>query len=422
VLYPGAVETRCEGPDIVKWDEGASGERLRAEADMLRRAAHPGVVQLRGSGPTPGGGWSIRLLRVDGQDLREPSGWSLEEGVGFGVAAATTVADLHDLGIVHRRLTADHLLVDERGRPVLCGFARAVCADGPMLASMKAEDTALLARSIREHLPHPLPRRLARILDRAGAPSQRRPPTARQLAGALATAVPGNRLPDRGARASRTDRSPRNGDPTPAGSTPGAGPCPVPAGASPDPSLDPSVGPSETAAPPGSPAGDARRPPLRSRSGVVVAAAMVMVASTLVAVVSVPLLVHPSSPSGRRKVATGTTVGCPRADEGCGPVKLVGSILTTPAGTFRIGGDGDVVVLGRWTCRAIALPALLQSRTGRVWIFNRWATATAAAVAEPVGTVPGARSLRVVPGRRGCDGLATVASSGRSVTLDLPRS
>ena len=51
---------------------------------------------------------------------------------------------------------------------------------------------------------------------------------------------------------------------------------------------------------------------------------------------------------------------------------LAEGILSTDAGRYRIGSPGDTVVLGRWDCGPIALPALLHPGTGQVWVFDRW--------------------------------------------------
>ena len=70
---------------------------------------------------------------------------------GLVVALATTVADLHDLGVAHTRLTAEHVLLDHAGRPVLCGFGDAVVAadTGPLPVAVRAVDVAALGSLLR---------------------------------------------------------------------------------------------------------------------------------------------------------------------------------------------------------------------------------------------------------------------------------
>lgn len=116
---------------------------------MLRAAAHPGVVAVVGErwldegdggfdgggvgGGVDGGGAGFELeLAVAGTrtaaDVRG-DGWVGASGVagvaGLVAALATTVADLHQLGIVHGRIRPEHVVIDGTGRPVLCGFGGA---------------------------------------------------------------------------------------------------------------------------------------------------------------------------------------------------------------------------------------------------------------------------------------------------------
>ena len=79
-----------------------------------------------------------------------------------------------------------------------------------------------------------------------------------------------------------------------------------------------------------------------------------------------------------------------------------------PAGRYAIGQPGDVVVMGRWGCGPTAFPAVLRPGTGDVWTFDSWATSADPVVGRFVGRVASAWSLRVVPGRSGCDGLEIV--------------
>ncbi len=110
---------------------------------MLTLAAHPGVVTLA-EGPVRSGGWTVvRTRGVRGRPLAAMDELSASEVAGLGAAVATTVADLHDAGITHGRLTADHILVDTAGRPVLCGFAQATAAASSPAAAVAADVTAL---------------------------------------------------------------------------------------------------------------------------------------------------------------------------------------------------------------------------------------------------------------------------------------
>lgn len=125
---------------------------------------------------------------------------------GLLAAVATTVADLHAMGVVHGRIEPSHVVVDGVGRPVLCGFG------GPEPTAVgpgPADDVAAVGRLI-DHLlgpeaePEPIPdrrwirrpwagydrRALQLLADRATHEDPARRPTARALANAIIEAVP----------------------------------------------------------------------------------------------------------------------------------------------------------------------------------------------------------------------------------------
>lgn len=104
---------------------GPPSQRLRREAGMLRRAVHPGVVELVDDG-TDGDGASISTAFVGGGTLADfAAGADLRLVVRALAAVATTLADLHDRGITHGRVTSDHILMADDGYAVLCGLAEA---------------------------------------------------------------------------------------------------------------------------------------------------------------------------------------------------------------------------------------------------------------------------------------------------------
>jgi len=194
------VDLDDEGPVVVKSATGAAVERLTRERRLIERTVHPGVVSLAGP---PGGDPAELRTRYAGEPVERWTG-SLAAVAGLGAAVASTLADLHDLGIVHGRLDATHILIGEDGRPRLCGLSHPGGA-------APADDVAALAE-VLDHLVEHAPterRRLLRLGHRAGGdrralhqvvdratdtiPTRR--PTARALAEALLAAVPGARLP-----------------------------------------------------------------------------------------------------------------------------------------------------------------------------------------------------------------------------------
>ncbi len=378
VLISGilAIRKAAESP--------ADAERLEREREWLGRAAHPGVVATLPAG----GDGSICTREVGARTLRDCGALPPAELAGLGSAAATILADLHDLGIAHGAPTGDHVLIDDAGRPVLCGLGDAADAD----AVRTARDVRLLAEALAAQLAERAPRTLRRVLRRATAPD--RPLAARTLATRLARAVPEPRLPAVGG--SRR-----------AGVGPGA--------ASPLPE-DP-AGPQDPPVPrrgvsinvrPGGAGRWVRRP------GVLAGAT---VAGLLVAVGIGSWVTAWPAVQGRgtgqqatvRRPPPAPGVPCPAADAGCGPLRLRHGVFTAHGGRWTLSAPGDVVVLGRWTCGP-ALPAALDRRDGSVWVFSRWGVATGRLAAE----VPGATSLRVVPRRGGCDELVLVVAGRRT--------
>ena len=116
---------RHEGTLLAAKEPGDDGpDGLRAEADLLRRAQVPGVVELVGisEGERP-----ALLTRWVGPrstaDLPVPL--APDRAVALTLAVASTVGRLHRAGIVHGHLDPTHVLLDAGGRPVLCGFGGA---------------------------------------------------------------------------------------------------------------------------------------------------------------------------------------------------------------------------------------------------------------------------------------------------------
>ncbi|HEX9546531.1 MAG TPA: hypothetical protein VF942_04290, partial [Acidimicrobiales bacterium] len=155
------VTKRGETPD--------EAERVRREAEVLAVARHPGVVELVGS---EGGSLTLRLVEA-AADL---AALSRTELLAVAASVATTLADLHDIGVVYGGHLEEHVLLDREGRPVLCSFGQA----GSDQAA-PADDVAALGLLFADVLS-PLPPALARAMH----PNPKRRPTARALANALA--------------------------------------------------------------------------------------------------------------------------------------------------------------------------------------------------------------------------------------------
>lgn len=200
------TERGSDGLEVVKIaDVEVDRRRLRHEATLLARAAHPGVVEVVSTRPG-----SLRL-RHAGTAVARLGPLAPDHAAAVVRRVATTVDDLHQLGLAHTRIDGDHVLVDAHGRPRLCGFAEAVDADaatraadvaalGALLATMLDRAESVLWSPPQRGLRNAARRkralgafRLACAQAQADPPGRR--PTARQFASAIHDALPELSLP-----------------------------------------------------------------------------------------------------------------------------------------------------------------------------------------------------------------------------------
>ncbi|HWH33813.1 MAG TPA: protein kinase, partial [Acidimicrobiales bacterium] len=170
---------------------GAAADRLAREVEVLRRAAHPGVVELVAV-DHPGDGIAVHTAFVGGGTLAGQLA-TMTAGRGARVAAgvAATMADIHDRGITHGRLSADHVLVGGGEHVRLCGWADATMGTGrsPGEAGVAAdvEAVALLVRSLAEQAPGEDTGALRSVADRVLLAEPGNRPAMHTLAQALTT-------------------------------------------------------------------------------------------------------------------------------------------------------------------------------------------------------------------------------------------
>ena len=178
-------------------DEGRA--RLRREAEVLEDARHSGVVELVDL-DEQADLTTLATLWVGGGTI-ETADPPPRRLAAMAAQLARTLADLHDRGIVHGRITADHVLLDGLGRVVLAGLAGASTASESRGAS-PVDDVRGLAHLILDKLPPEhavaLPRlrastadrevvdRLRAVAERAADSDPSRRPAARALASLLA--------------------------------------------------------------------------------------------------------------------------------------------------------------------------------------------------------------------------------------------
>ena len=409
-------------------DEGRA--RLRREAELLELARHPGVVELVDL-DDQADVTTLATLWLGGGSLEaaEPPPRRL---AAMAAQLARTLADLHDRGIVHRRIAVDHVLLDGLGRVVLAGFAGA-SKTGEERGANPAEDVGGLAHVLLGKLPPErtaaLPRlrasaadrevldRLRTVAERAADPDPTRRPGARALASLLAEIV--------------------GEPPSPAGPRPSAGPSrPLPGT------------PTPSSLPTRSPVTSSRwlpRTKLLAAVGVVVGMLLVVGVGTRVATArggantidaadppdstivatTMPPVPDPAPTTARVWPTSGPCAPMSDAGErhdvdgdGCTePVTVTDGAIVVGNLRYEIGEAGESLAVSDWDCDGRATPAVLRPDTGELFVFDSWAGVDAPATARLVQTVRGAVSLQ--GGEPRCGVLTVVDASGATTILEV---
>ena len=440
-----AAQVRVERRDgrlvAVKEADPASAERLAREAEVLARAQVPGVVQLVAP-PSPTHpvmltGW------VGGRTLADlPRPLPASRAAALVVALAATLERLHRVGLVHGAVSAEHVLLDARGRPVLCGFADAGPAGstraGPASSGdapaprRPADDVAglgrLLADLLRELEPDGHGARSDVVAGSGGRRGERR----RRRA-----------LLDLAARARADDPALRPSSGAVAQAARHAAPDALlepfaPSEGEPETEVDASVRPVRTA-PPARPVRDdavllsdlvdvdahepparrarhARRRPGRGRLAAVLPPTFVALTVAITAYLGLTAWrstdTPPPTPTAPMPLSTAGTVE-PRDASSSAPV------VVHDRRRFQVGGPGDQALVGPWLCDGRDLVAVLRPADGSVHLFEAWAPAGGRAQSRLVRTVDGADEItevRLGPQcsalelRRGPDTLTTLTS------------
>ena len=454
---PQRLSTTTDGRDVVvkQATGGAESRRLQHEAAVLRRAQHPGVVEVVAERLLDDGGHELMVALVGtrtlgdlvSDDAPDPAGIA-----GVVVAVATTVADLHDLGVAHTRLGAEHVLLDAANRPVLCGFGDAVVATegAPLPVAVRAVDVAALGSLLRQLLTatdpgdggwEPIPtRRLAglagvagrgerwqayarrtllNVADRATVDDAAHRPDARTFAADVLAALPEARLPGVvGAtdEALLPSRVPRSSRPRWSGAAALAGVGALAARVPWTPIVGAVglglllfglngvlAGPRELVAD-DRPQALAVDEPAPSEPAAPTAPTTSAPTATSSSTTSTPEATCSADPASG-PVADPDGDGCPS------PVSVADGAVDVGGVRYAVGEPGDLLGVGDWDCDGAATVALVERASGRVFLFDRWAgpgddvsVASSAVVPEPTG-------IEVV-GDQACDVLVVTGADG----------
>jgi hypothetical protein len=417
----------------------ATSERGR-EAEVLRRAQVPGVVELVDDDAvaelTSDGECVLVTAWVGPRTLAElDAPLDIERVAGLCLAVAATVGRLHRCGVVHGAIEPSHVVLDHQARPVLCGFGAAALMDGPS-AARPAVDVAGLGRLLlhllgtgggsdgprRTRRPRREVRARHALLALAAAATVDDPSCRPSLAAyvhALRRAVPEARLGDgrrtspattsagRRALPGRADRpEPRRSE---AVSTPGrtvlALVAVVTIGATTyfglsawwsgtEPlSVRTTTSPSSATWIPRTPSPPATTSPTT--------ATRATASST-------------STTSTPATTATTATTAAPIVEP---EPTTAAPVVEHDGRRYEVGAPGDVALVGPWFCDGRDVVALLRPSNGSVHVFTEWAPAASILEARSVASVPGATGLTRVPDGPDCAVLVVASGSADLRTL-----
>lgn len=430
---------------------GASAEeaaRLRREADLLEAARHPGVVDLVG---VDGSGVGSMLLtaHVEGPTLAAVGPLPLEEAAGLLAALATTLSDLHELGLVHGAVCPEHVIVGPGGRPVLCGLAYGGrTGDPPAPAPAVGKAFADPARAGADALtpafdvfgvgalarflaPSPPPgHALARVAEEATVDDPEARPPARALAEALQEHVPAARLP-RGlvARApAPAPARPAPADPLAAlrRSTAGARRWPRPrfsvalAATASVVVVGGAIALASSARPPApepviemgaAPPQEVQPGPTTTRAGLTSTSTSTSLATTT------------TTPARRDCPATTAVLQADVDGDGCADaLRYTDGLLEAGGVRWALGQPGDQLAAGDWACQGSRTLALFRPSTGEVFRFDGWAAPGHDVTATAVMRVPGGVAIRAADvDRDGCHEAVVERATGAAEVIRLPR-
>ena len=403
IFMTGITVTRRNGNLLAcKTAQPEDSERIRHEAQLLKRLAHPGIVQFVDFIEESSVELYLAFVGPDSWATQPPS--TPSESLEALASAASTVADLHGLGTVHGALCPEHVLVAPDKRPVLCGLADATA----LTETGCAHDLAGLAGLI-DHLGAACEEKERRQLDALARRAERGSVTASDLTAEL------DRL--HGGPHKFTGRSKRTAIPTPSKRASAIATALIALAVlgwlvlKPEGSANPVLANPLLANPvPANPV-----PADQVSAG--------QVSAGQVSTNTVPASEGSGAPSGPVAVPATTNasaVGSVDTTELAGSQSEIDHedrlIITHQGRRYGVGRLGDVAILGDWTCDGDITLALLQPGTGVIAVFANWPAPSQRLEADFVTVVEGATDLRNDPSG-GCDQLR-VTHAGGSTLID----
>ena len=442
--------------------DAGQAARLRREAELLAIAQGRGVVSLVAEEGTPAEP-VLATGRVDGPDLSRVRELTVEEVAGLVAAVGATLAELHEAGVVHGAVMAEHVLLPPDGRPVLCGLGFGGRAGEPPLAEAPLPEPAvdparfpgsplspmsdvlalgalldgLLATATRADGDGAAVDALRAVAARTAVADPELRPSARAVVEAVRHAMPSARLPgppgrspsgrpaDRidpvadAGQALRASRR-RGGAGGVRGRSRGAG---LPGGRGlPRPGAVPVLAGTAlvlavafllvrvTADSPTRPESTAPRLPAPSTTPAVVPPADAAPPATTL---PVPATACPAVAGLLAADVDGD--GCPES------LRWEGGVVEGGERRWSVGRPGDLAVAADWTCSGRATLAVLRPATGQVFVFDGWATSGHDVTAPEAARVEGAFAVRAAElDGDACADLVVERTAGAPATVPVP--
>lgn len=346
------------GPVVRK---GGEAEALGREAEALRAAAGPGVVELIEVAGPPGQPSALVLAAATGDPLTEVT-LPAADVAPVMAAVASTLARLHAAGVVHGALEAEHVILGPEG-PVLCGLGHAALRteldhhDHGWAAATAADVLALgelVDRAVAglEGTDPVLRQALRRVVERATRSEPEERPSAADIATSLRDLVPG------------TDEA-RSWDPL------------------------------ERLRPRAEASDHAERSPARRWLGTVAVAA----GGAALAVVAAPALA--GSPPRPHPPPTAATTTVPPSTTSTTHVPVGERVWPAPcaepcssptlrhhSASYSAGRPGDLALVLDAGCDGRLDAVVVRPTSGAVFVFGHWPGPGESSTAEPVGRFP----------------------------------
>ena len=139
-------------------------ERFIREAKASAALSHPNIVSVQDQGWNQHGSPAVFLVMelVEGHTLREylneQGALSIESGIKFLLPVLSALAAAHKMGIVHRDIKPDNILISKEGRIKIADFG---LAKGPLLGTTMTAESSIVLGSVSYLSPEQVQRGIA---------------------------------------------------------------------------------------------------------------------------------------------------------------------------------------------------------------------------------------------------------------------